>query len=150
MYTDVITLFNRHKSNEGDIWYPSVLHGVNFVVDKAYIASKYGAQSQDNAVLNVPYRLCEGCQMIEEKKWYPPKEWKNQEVDLLSNSLTFQGGTDFDFFIAGEYDNIEPIADKDYREGFFSEMKNQHDYVFAITSVGGPYSVIPHFEIMGK
>ena len=34
--------------------------------------------------------------------------------------------------------NIGALKDKEY------------DYVFAVSSVGGPYSVIPHFEIMGR
>jgi hypothetical protein len=29
-------------------------------------------------------------------------------------------------------------------------MNKNYDFVFAISSVGGPYSVIPHFEILGK
>ena len=29
-------------------------------------------------------------------------------------------------------------------------MNENEDNVFKITSVGGPYTLIPHFEILGK
>ena len=36
----------------------------------------------------------------------------------------------FDFFIVGEWENEEPIADDDYIDGFYEEMKLKYDYVF--------------------
>ncbi len=149
MYNDTITLFCRYESRLGDMWYPSVLHNVNLNMDKAAIIAKYGAESKDNAVLNVKYRIQDDKKMVGDKIWLPPKEWDRQTNDLLSGSLTFTSGQAFDFFWAGEWLDENPISDDDYIDGFYNLMNSKYDYVFAITSVGGPYSVIPHFEIMG-
>ena len=73
----------------------------------------------------------------------PPKEW-----DKTEDSVTFS--TDGDFFWWGEWRN-GIVSDSDYDpEGFYAKMNREHDYVFAVSAVGGPYSVIPHFEILGK
>ena len=57
-----------------------------------------------------------------------------------------------DTFISGDWGNEDPVYDSDYfsDKDFYTYMNRTHDYVFAVSSVGGPYSVIPHFEIMGK
>lgn len=149
MYNDTVTVFNRYVDSLGNtIWHPHVLSGVNLIVDKAVITAKYGEVSKDNAVMNVKYRLVDGNIMIEDKPYLPPKEWENQTNDKLPESITFSGeGTQFDFFMLGDYGSEEPILDE-YGE-FYSDMQKKHDYVFAITSVA-KYSVIPHFEITGK
>jgi hypothetical protein len=68
----------------------------------------------------------------------------------LATSLTFSDGQEFDFFIAGEWGDGSPISDDAYGiDGFYNYMNRTFDNVFAITSVGGPYTVIPHFEITG-
>lgn len=148
MYSDTITLFNRYESRLGDMWYPTVIKGVNLNIDKAAIIAKYGAESKDNAVLNIRYKVADGKVVIADKVYLPPKEWDRQTNDKLAESLTFTSGKDFDFFMLGEYESTEPIADDDYIDGFYNYMNDNYDYVFAITSVA-QYSVIPHFEIMG-
>ena len=158
MYQDVVTLFNFYPSNLGDIWYPSVLRGVYLNMDKASIIAKYGPESTDNASLHVKYSLEDEKKMIGDKIWLPPIEWDAQTNDKLSTSLTFtdsptQEGDMADFFWFGEWPDEEPISDEEgdwVREGFYSYMNRRYDYVFTITSVGGPYSVIPHFEILAK
>lgn len=150
MYNDTITLFCRYESRLGDVWYPYVLKNVHLNMDKAAIIAKYGAESQDNAVLNVRYETVNGNKKVGDKIWLPPKEWDAQANDLLPDSLTFTDGQSFDFFMAGEWTGEEVIHDEDYGvKGFYNYMNSQYDYVFAITAVGGPYSVIPHFEILG-
>ena len=124
-------------------------HGVNLNIDKAAIVAKYGAESKDNAVLNIHYQIVDGQIFVDGKPSFPPKEWKRQTNDKLPETITFASGTEFDFFILGEYPEIKPILDEEYRNGFFEEVKKEYDFVFAITSVG-MYSVIPHFEITGK
>lgn len=148
MYSDTITLFNRYESRLGDMWYPTVIKGVNLNIDKAAIIAKYGAESKDNAVLNIRYKVADGKVVIADKVYLPPKEWDRQTNDKLAESLTFTSGKDFDFFILGEYESTEPIADDDYIDGFYNYVNDNYDYVFAITAVA-QYSVIPHFEIMG-
>lgn len=150
MYADTITLFNRKESRSGDTWYPSVLHNVHLNMDRAAILAKYGAESQDSAALNVRYALSDGDKLIGDKIWLPPKEW--DALEDPSGHITFNGGETFDFFWLGEWENEKPISSMDYSadNGFYNYMNRTHDYVFAVSSVGGPYSVIPHFEIMGR
>lgn len=153
MYNDTVTLFNRYESRLGDTWYPTILRGVNLLIDKAAIIAKYGPDSSDSAVLNVRYRNVGGKKIVGDKIWLPPKEWDKQTNDSFARSITFTDGTEFDFFILGEWEGGEdPVSDDDYQEGFYNEINRSRDYVFAISSVGGPYhsSIIPHFEIMGK
>lgn len=83
--------------------------------------------------------------MGEPLPWIPPKEWANQVNDLLDDTITFASG---DFFWDGEWAQ-GPVNDEDYRDGFYTYMNSQYDFVYRITSVGGPYTVIPHFEILG-
>lgn len=143
MYQDTITLFNRKPGarGQGSTWYPTVIKGANLNIDRASISAKYGAESQDNAILNVRYQMVDGSILVAGKPWMPPKSWDKTEA-----SLTFANG---DFFWRGEW-NGGIVADDDYPgEGFYSYMNRTHDYVFSVTSVA-KLSVIPHFEIMGK
>lgn len=146
MYKDTITLFNRKPGGrgEGDIWLPTVIKNVNLVIDRSAVVAKYGAESKDNAILNIRYQVEDGEAVVAGKPWMPPKSW-----DKTMDSITFAGGADFDFFWAGEWpDGI--AQDSDYLdEGFYGYMNRTHDYVFAVTSVS-KLSVIPHFEITGK
>lgn len=150
MYIDTITLFNRKENRLGDTWYPSILRNVNVNIDKAAILAKYGAETQDNAVLHVRYTQNGDAKMVGEKPWMAPKQLAKQ--DAYGNAITFSDGARFDFFWLGEWDGEEPILDSNYvADGdFYTYMNRNHDYVYAITSVAGPYSVIPHFEILGK
>lgn len=148
MYSDTITLFNHYKSRLGDMWYPTVINGVNLNIDKAAIIAKYGAESKDNVVLNVKYIIQDSVKIIVGKPYLTPKEWERQTNDMLPKTVTFSSGVDFDFFIVGEYENTEPIPDDDYIDGFYNYINNNYDNVFVVTSVA-EYSVIPHFEIMG-
>ena len=148
MYRDTITLFNRKPGTrgQGDTWYPTVIKNVDLRIDRAAILAKYGSQSQDNAVLHVRYKLDGAETMVAGKQWMPPKEW-----DKTEDSITFASGNEFDFFFKGEWEE-GIVTDADPRwntEGFYNYMNRTRDYVFAITSVAR-YSLIPHFEIMGK
>lgn len=149
MYSDSVTVFTRYEDSFGDItWYPTVIHGVNLMIDKAAIVAKYGAESKDNAVLNIRYQMVDGQVMVADKPYFPPKEWERQTNDKLPLSITFASGKEYDFFMLGDYGSTEPISDKEYK-GFFSYIKEEYDFVFSIASVA-KYTAIPHFEIMGK
>lgn len=76
----------------------------------------------------------------------PPKEWKQQINNALEDTITF---SDESFFWEGEWAG-GTVSDGDYRNGFYQYMNENRDNVFKITSVGGPYTLIPHFEILGK
>ena len=149
MYNDTITLFNRYANRDGDTWYPTVIRNVNLNIDRAAVIEKYGAQSADSAFLSIRYKADMSNKIIAEKPYLPPKEWSELPNDELGSSITFTAGTLFDFFYVGEWLTTEPINDREYREGFYAYMNAEYDNVFAITSIG-IYSVIPHFEILGK
>lgn len=149
MYTDTVTFFNKYVDEAGDIyWYPHLLTNVDLNVDKAANVAKTGLDSADTANLHIKYRVIAGKRMIGNLLWLPPKEWKTQG-DLLK-SITFAVG---DFFIAGEYTE-EPVRNSEYENransGFYDYLNKHKDYVFLVTNVGGPYTIIPHFEIGGK
>lgn len=148
MYSETVTIFNRYESRLGDMWYPTVLNGVNLVSDKSAIVQRYGEQSKDNVVLNVKYTTLNDCIFVDGKQYMTPKEWDRQVNDMLPETITFTPGEKFDFFIVGKYSE-EIVNDDDYRDGFYNYMNNQFDDVYAITSVS-KLSVIPHFEIVGK
>lgn len=150
MYTDTITLFNRKEGSRGDTWFPSILRNVHLNMDRAAIMAKYGAEAADNAVLHVRYVQDGDEKMVCGKPWKPPKTW--EKLDNPAEAVTFTTGNRFDFFWFGEWENEEPVYDTDYMANgdFYTFMNKNKDYVFSITSVGGPYSIIPHFEILGK
>ena len=148
MYSDKITLFNFYRSSLGDMWYPHVIENVNLVIDKAAIVAKYGLESKDNAILNIKFTKRDSQILIDEKPYFSPLEWEQQTNDKLADSITFSPGNEFDFFMLGEFPELNPIFDDDY-DGLFNYVKENYDYVFAITSVA-KYDVIPHFEITGK
>ena len=150
MYNDTITLFNRKEGRAGDTWYPTVIKNVHVNTDKSAILAKYGPEAQDKASLHVRYKQDGEKKMVGEKEWLPPKRWENL-LDY-SKAITFTDGNRFDFFWLGDWGNENPVEDVDYAsdQDFYTYMNKTRDFVFAISSVGGPYGVIPHFEIMGK
>lgn len=158
MYNKTVTIFNFYQSDTtgAAAWYPYVLSNVDLNTDRGAIIKKYGADSSDNAQLHIPYYQHatdpeDDSMMIATADgmlpWLPPKKWKNQTNDLLDKTITFSPETDF--FWEGEWTG-GVVNDDDYRGGFYHYMNQNEDHVFKITSVGGPYTVIPHFEILGK
>ena len=157
MHSDTIKIFNFDEASTAAIWYPHVLSGVHLETDRGQIMKLYGPDSTDNAQLHIPYVYKDGKRVVvdasgKELPWLPPKEWRKQVNDLLDDSITFNPATDF--FMAGAWDGEGPVDDSDYTdrryEGFYAFMNAEKDFVYLISSVGGPYKVIPHFEILGK
>lgn len=148
LHQDTITLFNREENRAGDIWHPTVIRNVHLTTDRSTLIAKYGPETNDTAALNIHCQVIDGAVRIGTKQWLPPKEWANKAD--YDNTITFAEGTTFDFFFKGEWDESAVIRDADYLGGFYAYMNREHDYVFAVTAVGGPYKLIPHFEIMGK
>lgn len=152
MYDKTVTVFNFYESTTAAMWYPHVLSGVDLNTDRGSIIKKYGPDSTDSAQLHITYTKKDEQKIItdadgKELSWVPPKEWKRQVNDVLVETITFSAA-DGDFFIDGAWDG-GPVSDEDYRGGFYAYMNNRHDFCYKITSVGGPYTVIPHFEILG-
>lgn len=157
MYNDHVTVFNFYESpTTGEItWYPHSLQMCDLITDRGAIVKKYGADSTDTAQLHIRLYdevdagdICVLTSGGSYLPYLPPKEWKNQTNDKLAESITF---SDKDFFIKGIWIGRDsPVSDDDYRGGFYQHVNNINDNVFKISSVGGPYTVIPHFEILGK
>lgn len=141
MYQKTITLFNR----SGSRWIPTVLHNVDLNIDRAVIVSRYGADSNDRAILHVRCNIDDGNVYIEGKPWVTPAQYRN-----TAGALTFTSGEEFDFFIEGEYGDGSAISDDAFGiDGFYDYMNRQYD-CYAITSVSGPYSLLPHFEVTAR
>lgn len=154
MYDKTVTIFNFYQSDTtgAATWYPHTLTNVDLNTDRGAIIKKYGADSSDNAQLHIRFSDSNGQKVIADKggaklPWLLPKAWKHQTNELLDQTITFSPDTDF--FWEGEWTGGE-VNDDDYRGGFYQYMNQSKDHVFKITSVGGPYTVIPHFEILGK
>ena len=143
MYSETITVFNRHRNNGVDTWYPTVLSGVDLNVDSAAMRAKYGAEAKDKAKLHIRYSVSDGAIIVGGKVYSLPKTWQGSD----HTGITFQDGELFDFFWQGSWVD-GTVNDEDYRNGFFNSMKQTHDMVFTITSIAR-YDCIPHFEIVG-
>lgn len=150
MYKDTITLFNRCPNRiNGDRWYPVVIHDVDVITDKASIVKAMGVDTGDNTKLHIKYSVDNDRIIVAEKTYILPKEYTKMSPAEVENFITFKSGKDFDFFYVGEWQGNEPIADDDYNDGFYDYMNSEYDNVYAITTVG-KYSLLPHFEILGK
>ncbi len=151
MFDSTVTLFNRKHDKSGDIWYPHVITGVELEKDKAALKAKYGAEASDSAMLVINCEYSGDSVAIGGIPYLPPKQWDAQDEDALAGSITLNpSGQYFDFFIEGDYGSEEAMSDSDYQNGFYSYMDSAYDYCFAITGVGGPYSLIPHFKVLAK
>lgn len=153
MYDKTVTVFNFYNSKTAGVsyWYPHILSGVDLITDHGAMLKKYGLDSTDNAALHIFYNPDGDKVMVQQTDgaavpWLPPKAWAAQVNDDLPGSITF--GPE-DFFWQGEWTG-GVVVDDDYRNGFYQYMNSNRDYVYKITSVGGPYTVIPHFEVLGK
>lgn len=157
VYNATVTVFNYYESAAARFWYPHVLSSVHLETDRGQIIKKYGPDGTDNAELHIAYIERDGQKTIADAAgkalvWLPPKAWAKQINDDLVGSITFNPAADF--FWAGAWTGGIPINDADYTdrrdEGFMAYMRRTEDFVFLVSTVGGPYSVIPHFEILGK
>lgn len=153
MYDKTVTVFNFYNSKTTGLsyWYPHILSGVDLITDHGAILKKYGPDSTDNAALHIAYTTDGDKVMVQRSDgaavpWMAPKAWAVQVNDDLPDSITF--GPE-DFFWQGEWVG-GMVTEGDYRNGFYQYMNSNRDNVYNITSVGGPYTVIPHFEILGK
>ena len=153
MYDKTVTVFNFYNSKTAGVsyWYPHILSGVDLITDHGAILKKYGPDSTDNSALHIVYTTDGDKVMVQQSDgsavpWLPPKAWGAQVNDDLLDSITF--GPE-DFFWQGEWTG-GVVVDDDYRNGFYQYMNSNRDNVYKITSVGGPYTVITHFEILGK
>lgn len=141
MYKDTVTLFNR----AGTKWKVHKLTNVDLNADRAAILATYGETSSDNAKLHIK----DSNGTVNGLTYVEPMSYTG-----ANGTITFRSGENFDFFMLGEYNTaqgqaITEVDDTAYVDGFYNYLNSVRDYVFAISSVAR-YSVIPHFEIMGR
>lgn len=151
MFSDTVTLFNRFDGGGRVLWLPSKIGGVYLCASRAVTAG-YGAGADSAVELHVPIgEPYDGVRTVGGKLWLPPLTWRSQTEAEAAKTLTFVCGEKFDFFITGTWDGDGPVDDGAYRAdgGFYGYLKRTRDGVYAVTSVEGPFSLIPHFEITG-
>ena len=137
MYRDTVTVFCRYNGQ----WKGTVLENVDLNIDRAMMLRQYGENSQDRAKLHIKYRENNGY-WVGRNRFVSPSEYSGEE-----GTFTLAEGNNLSFFMEG----VAPIlsaSDASYLDGFFDYM-NSHYQVFAVSSVAR-YSVIPHFEIIGR
>ncbi len=97
MYDKTITVFNKYVNQKDEIfWYPTVIKGVQLIVDKSANIEKTGLDTADTATLHVLYRMASDEKVVAGKKYLEPKKWAKQINDTLGHTVTFASG---DFFI---------------------------------------------------
>ncbi len=147
MYDGCVTLYNRH----GGAWYPTPLTSVNLALTSA--AGAGSAARGDVIKLGVRCRRTrDGAVYVAGKRWLPPARWRAEDDEaVLSSSLTFATGEDFDFVVIGGGEtSVVNDGDYDAASGGFYGYKNALGGAFALTSAEGPYTVIPHFELTAE
>ena len=148
MYEDVVTVFDRRRTEDGRIlWYPTVIEGVH--VDASFAAGEagYGRSRDCKAAVLIPYIRMEGAPTVAGKLVLPPRLWR--QVDLPEMYVTFAGGEDFDFFVTEDWQSTDPVADDAYEGGFYGYMARTRDGVFAVAAVCR-YDALPHYEVTGR
>ena len=141
MYRDTITLFNYYNG----FWSATVLHNVDLNTDRAAILARLGVNSGDRANLHVAYRLSgDGTIKVGDYTYVNPENYTAE-----TGTITFAEGLEFSFFSSFAWDGETVISDNDYEAGFYNYLNSTRGDVFAVSSVA-MYSVIPHFEVMGK
>lgn len=139
MFNATITVFNNLRG----VWHPTVLRKAQLTRDRGYILRTYGETSNETVAIHLP--VSGGA--IEGKPYVPPKEY--EQLADGSSAMTLRGGERFDIVMTGEWTD-GPVNDDDYRGGFYQALRKERDNVWAINSVAGPYTTIPHFEITGR
>lgn len=143
MYRDTVTIFNYHEATNK--WYPTVLTGVDVGEDTSGKNDVRGSLNEDATYLLVP---CSAAKIFnlgaKAKPYLSPKEYA--KIQDPSNFITFD--KEQDFFVVGDY-NESPIDDDAEENGLYHRLNDELDGVYAVKSCSF-YSLIPHFEIIGK
>lgn len=104
-----------------------------------------GLQNTDSFILLVP---CTSGKIINAatvpKAYISPKEYRN--VENPADYITFDLSQDF--IIVGDV-SCSPIDENDEKDGLYHRMNNSFDGVYTVKACSY-YSLIPHFEVIGK
>ena len=132
-----VTLFNRsfNAETEEEIYYPTLLEGVDLVETKGANVSKSGMDSADAAKLFV-------CIGDVNKTYMEPKAWDALTKDEKKNYITFHSTEDF--FVKGDQAAVDlPETDA------YEWMRNNFDDVYKVTNIDKYEDILPHFEVGG-
>lgn len=132
-----VTLFNRsfNAETEEEIYYPTLIEGVDLVETKGANVSKSGMDSADAAKLFV-------CIDDVNKTYMEPKAWDALTEDEKKNYITFHSTEDF--FVKGNQTAVDlPETDA------YEWMRNNFDDVYKVTNIDKYEDILPHFEIGG-
>lgn len=144
LFRDVITVFNYHKKT--GVWYPTVINNAHIV---SASASSHGVSGNTNADSVEVEVASSGTQTVVTpnggKSYTPPKLYAVSDSPEEFFTLT----PECDFFFVGAWNDLTPVEDDDYDEGFYHDVNAEHDGVYMISSASY-FSLIPHFEIGGR
>lgn len=144
MYQNTITIFNYHKATE--LWYPSVISGVDLIASKANNATKEGLNNGD--VVDIIIHCTPDKQITTSegvKSYTGAKEYA--KCDNPASHITFT--PEKDFIYEGIWPDTSAISGDDYESGLYHELNENFDGVYLINSVAY-YGLLPHFEIGGR
>lgn len=133
MFDREITLFNLH----GKKWYTTLFTGVQMNAVSAKTATTHGLNNGDTVeiIINLP---CEG-------EYVEPKAYA--ALSDPAGYFTFAPGSSF--IVAGNHMEDEQLEQDDYEQELYHELNTALDGVYMVTSAVY-YSLIPHFEIVGR
>lgn len=141
---DIITVFNYHEKT--GMWYPTIINNAHIV---SASASSHGASGNTNADSVEIEIASSGTQEVNTpdggKSYTPPKLYAASDLPEEYFTLTPES----DFFFVGAWNDLTPVEDDDYDEGFYHAVNDEHDGVYMISSAAY-FSLIPHFEIGGR
>lgn len=144
MYQNTITIFNYHKATE--LWYPSVISGVDLIASKANNTTKEGLNNGD--VVDIIIHCTPDKQITTSegvKSYTGAKEYA--KCDNPASHITFT--PEKDFIYEGVWPDTSAISGDDYESGLYHELNENFDGVYLINSVAY-YGLLPHFEIGGR
>lgn len=144
LHKDCITIFNRKPEGESCKWHATAITKAHVITDKSFSQSTLGEQPSTTMTISV--LMDNG--YISGKEWMPQIQWMKQED--VSNCITAKGGEYFDMVILGAWEGPDIVDDSEYKRGFYSWMKQNRDYVYAVISVSGPYKYLPHINITAR
>lgn len=144
MYQNTITLFNFHKATE--LWYPSVISGVDLIACKAKNTAKEGDINGDTVDVIIHCTTDKTVQTSEGVKSYIGVK-AYAVCDTPSEHITF--APECDFIYDGVLTDLTPVSDGYYDSGLYHELNEKLDGVYMISSATF-YSLLTHFEIGGR
>lgn len=151
MYSETITLFNKHSDKLGDMWYPHLLTGVDLIIDRSSVIAKYGAETASSAKLHIKYIETDNGILIDSIPYIGSREWHNLTNEEKKDYITFNtDSANPDFFVIGDIGITEPVFDSVDAYNSLVERLNSQVNIYTLITASEPYKVIKHFEIMAK